>query len=270
MTAALWHKTLASQSRRAGACGSAAAGEDVRQRVRAHRQRHLAGLAHGAAELHRLCRYQGRRRRRPPGRRAEALAPHGVLDLNSVAPGMMDTEMQRSTETDLARARAAPISTPSSTSGRGACRSAGGPRSTRSRPASCGWPSMRPPYVTAERLNLSGGLDKGLIVTSIRNHPPADRRPAGAERPCRSACAATCSTMARGPGQGYVGQGLGIADVLAALYFHELRWDPVDLGCARSRPLPPLDRPLLDRAVGGAGRGRRRSARANSANLWRR
>lgn len=33
-------------------------------------------------------------------------------------------------------------------------------------------------------------------------------------------------TMARGPGQGYVGQGLGIADVLAALYFHELRYDP--------------------------------------------
>src|SRR5688572_24640714 len=33
-------------------------------------------------------------------------------------------------------------------------------------------------------------------------------------------------TMARGPGQGYVGQGLGIADVLAALYFHELRYNP--------------------------------------------
>lgn len=32
--------------------------------------------------------------------------------------------------------------------------------------------------------------------------------------------------MARGPGQGYIGQGLGIADVIAALYFHELRWDP--------------------------------------------
>jgi transketolase len=35
--------------------------------------------------------------------------------------------------------------------------------------------------------------------------------------------------MARGPGQGYVGQGLGIADVLAAIYFNELRWDPADL-----------------------------------------
>ena len=35
--------------------------------------------------------------------------------------------------------------------------------------------------------------------------------------------------MARGQGQGYVGQGLGIADVLAALYFHELRYDPQNL-----------------------------------------
>ena len=36
-------------------------------------------------------------------------------------------------------------------------------------------------------------------------------------------------TMARGPGQGYVGQGMGIADTLAALYFHEMRWDPQNL-----------------------------------------
>lgn len=38
--------------------------------------------------------------------------------------------------------------------------------------------------------------------------------------------------MARGQGQGYIGQGLGIADVLAALYFHELRYDAADLGWA--------------------------------------
>ena len=36
-------------------------------------------------------------------------------------------------------------------------------------------------------------------------------------------------TMARGQGQGYIGQGLGMADVLAALYFHELRYDPGNL-----------------------------------------
>ena len=39
-------------------------------------------------------------------------------------------------------------------------------------------------------------------------------------------------TMARGQGQGYIGQGLGIADALAALYFHELRYDPHNLDWA--------------------------------------
>jgi transketolase len=46
-------------------------------------------------------------------------------------------------------------------------------------------------------------------------------------------------TMARGQGAGYIGQGLGIADVLAALYFHELRYDPDDTGW------PERDRFLL-------------------------
>lgn len=39
-------------------------------------------------------------------------------------------------------------------------------------------------------------------------------------------------SMAKGQGQGYIGQGLGIADALAALYFHELRYDPHNLGWA--------------------------------------
>ena len=34
--------------------------------------------------------------------------------------------------------------------------------------------------------------------------------------------------MASGKGQGYLGQGLGFADVLAALYFHELLYDPAE------------------------------------------
>src|SRR5438270_20269 len=45
--------------------------------------------------------------------------------------------------------------------------------------------------------------------------------------------------MARGQGQGYIGQGLGIADLLAVLYFHELRYDPHDLAW------PERDRFLL-------------------------
>ncbi len=39
-------------------------------------------------------------------------------------------------------------------------------------------------------------------------------------------------TMARGQGAGYIGQGLGIADILAALYFHELRYNADDVGWA--------------------------------------
>ena len=46
-------------------------------------------------------------------------------------------------------------------------------------------------------------------------------------------------TMARGLGQGYIGQGLGIADVLAALYFHEMRHDPENVSW------PQRDRFLL-------------------------
>jgi transketolase len=46
-------------------------------------------------------------------------------------------------------------------------------------------------------------------------------------------------SMARGQGQGYIGQGLGVADLLAALYFHELRYDPDDLSW------PERDRFLL-------------------------
>src|SRR5450432_3034408 len=33
-------------------------------------------------------------------------------------------------------------------------------------------------------------------------------------------------TMASGRGQGYLGQGLGIADLMAALYFHDMKYDP--------------------------------------------
>lgn len=46
-------------------------------------------------------------------------------------------------------------------------------------------------------------------------------------------------TMTRGKGEGYIAQGLGIADCLAALYFHELRHDP------RQPDWPDRDRFLL-------------------------
>lgn len=88
-----------------------------------------------------------------------ALAPYGVL-VNSLAPGMMDTEMQRSTEIVLARA-----------SGRDDLQAFLDERTRRiplGRRAEISevaeavvWLCLdSPAYMTAERLNMSGGLDK--------------------------------------------------------------------------------------------------------------
>jgi NAD(P)-dependent dehydrogenase (short-subunit alcohol dehydrogenase family) len=90
---------------------------------------------------------------------AVALAPYGVL-VNSVAPGMMDTEMQRSTEADLARIE-----------GRSDVEAFLAERTKRiplGRRIGCDvvaesvlWLALdAPDYITAERLNVSGGLDK--------------------------------------------------------------------------------------------------------------
>ena len=90
---------------------------------------------------------------------AIALAPYGVL-VNSVAPGMMDTEMQRLTEADLARFE-----------GRDDLqafldeRTRRVPLGRRVEPADVAagviWLALDAPnYVVAERLNLSGGLDR--------------------------------------------------------------------------------------------------------------
>ena len=90
---------------------------------------------------------------------AVALAPYGIT-VNSIAPGMMDTEMQRSTEAELARiagrddlqaflderTRRVPL----------------GRRAEISEVAGAVvWLALdAPSYMTAERLNMSGGLDK--------------------------------------------------------------------------------------------------------------
>jgi len=90
---------------------------------------------------------------------AVALAPYGVL-VNSVAPGMMDTDMQRSTEIDLARVN-----------GRNDLQAFLDERTRRipiGRRAEIAevaeavvWLALdAPAYMTAERLNMSGGLDK--------------------------------------------------------------------------------------------------------------
>jgi NAD(P)-dependent dehydrogenase (short-subunit alcohol dehydrogenase family) len=90
---------------------------------------------------------------------AVALAPFGVL-VNSLAPGMMDTEMQRSTEADLARVN-----------GRADLqafldeRTRRVPLGRRAEIAEIAeavvWLCLDAPvYMTAERLNMSGGMDR--------------------------------------------------------------------------------------------------------------
>jgi NAD(P)-dependent dehydrogenase (short-subunit alcohol dehydrogenase family) len=90
---------------------------------------------------------------------AVALAPHGVL-VNSLAPGMMDTEMQRSTEAVLAK-----IEGRSDIEAFLAERTRRVPLGRRAGidevAASVVWLALdAPAYMTAERLNMSGGLDK--------------------------------------------------------------------------------------------------------------
>jgi transketolase len=77
-----------------------------------------------------------------------------------------------------------------------------------------------------------------MAASTRRNHPPAAPDIAALKARARS-MRRHMLVMARGPGQGYVGQGLGIADVLAAIYFHELRWDPANV------KTPDRDRFLL-------------------------
>ena len=72
----------------------------------------------------------------------------------------------------------------------------------------------------------------------LQNHPPAVADTAALAAHAKS-MRRHMLVMARGPGQGYIGQGLGIADALAVLYFHELRWDPDNLAA------PDRDRFLL-------------------------
>src|ERR1700761_4507053 len=65
----------------------------------------------------------------------------------------------------------------------------------------------------------------------LRNAPP-DSADIAALRAKATNLRRHMLSMASGQGQGYIGQGLGIADVLAALYFHELRFDPDDTSWA--------------------------------------
>ncbi|MBN9432708.1 MAG: SDR family oxidoreductase [Bosea sp.] len=158
MTAALWHKTL-SINLVALAMMTAAAGEVMR----AQRSGRIVNITSPASRmaLPNYTAYAASKAGVDAVTRAAAmaLAPFGVL-VNSLAPGMMDTEMQRSTELDLAR-----IEGRSDVEAFLDERTRRVPLGRRAQidevAAGVLWLALdAPPYVTAERLNLSGGLDR--------------------------------------------------------------------------------------------------------------
>jgi transketolase len=63
-----------------------------------------------------------------------------------------------------------------------------------------------------------------------RRNAPGTDRPIGELKRRATALRRHMLRMSRHMGQGYIAQGLGIADALAALYFHELRYDPENVG----------------------------------------
>jgi 3-oxoacyl-[acyl-carrier protein] reductase len=158
MTAGLWDRTLAINVK-ALAMLTAAAGRVMRQQ-RSGRIVNITSPASRMA-LPNYAAYAASKAAVDSITRtaAIALAPFGVL-VNSVAPGMMDTAMQRSTEARLAavegradlqafldeRTRRVPL-------GRRA--------EIDEVAAAILWLALdAPAYITAERLNASGGLDK--------------------------------------------------------------------------------------------------------------
>ena len=100
--------------------------------------------------------------------------------------------------------------------------------------------------------------------------PP--RRPRHGRRPRRTRRAESAYrirhhalNMGEVQGQGYVGQALGAADMLAAVYADQLRYRAEDPHWERPRPVPALHRPLRDRPLRRPRRGRHHPASRN----WR-
>jgi transketolase len=62
----------------------------------------------------------------------------------------------------------------------------------------------------------------------ILNHPPAEADLPALRRRAHS-LRGHMVEMASHLGQGYLGQGLGFCEVMTALYFHEMRWNPEDV-----------------------------------------
>ena len=158
MTAAAWEQALLVNVRAIALAMAAAGRVMAAQGGGPDRQRHLGRRAHGAAQLRGLCREQGRGRFADPlggGRARHAWHPgqQHLARHDGHAPAAGDRG-------DLLRARrAAPTSRRTRPSAPREFRSAGAAIPRRWRMVV--WLALdAPDYMTAARLNVSGGLDK--------------------------------------------------------------------------------------------------------------
>jgi NAD(P)-dependent dehydrogenase (short-subunit alcohol dehydrogenase family) len=160
MTAAAWDRTLALNVR-AVALAVAAAGQHMKRHGRGGRIVNITSPASRMA-LPDYLAYAASKAAVDSITRAAALAlaPHGIA-VNSVAPGMMDTELQQRTETLMARIAGREHDLPAFIDER----TRRIPLGRRTSPAEIAglvaWLALdASPYITAERLNASGGLDR--------------------------------------------------------------------------------------------------------------
>ena len=95
-------------------------------------------------------------------------------------------------------------------------------------------------------------------LTTPTARPAAPTAPTGSPASATPPTGSGCNALDMGEvqGQGYIGQALGVADVLAVVYTDQLRYRPEDPHWAGPRPVPALHRPLRHRALRRAGRGR--------------
>jgi NAD(P)-dependent dehydrogenase (short-subunit alcohol dehydrogenase family) len=160
MTAAAWDRTL-EVNVRAVALAIAAAGQHMKGHGRGGRIVNITSPASRMA-LPDYLAYAASKAALDSITRAAALAlaPHGIA-VNSVAPGMMDTELQQRTETLMARISGREDDLPAFLDER----TRRIPLGRRTSPAEVAgmvaWLALdASPYITAERLNVSGGLDR--------------------------------------------------------------------------------------------------------------
>ena len=184
---------------------------------------------------------------------ARELGPDGIR-VNCVTPGLIETDI---TGGKLTPEMKADISKASRSTG----------SATRGRSGHLPVPgSDLSAYVTGAVIDVNGGMlihwtarSETLIATKTLTNAP--------NRGARLQIRRNALRMGEVQGQGYIAQALDIADVLAAAYFHAMRYRPEDPILGRARPVPALEWALCHRTVRGTDRGRDHSG-SRTRDLW--